>query len=74
MFPGSTNARIRLNLVIGNPPVQQSNAVPAGGGVDIWDQSPPGNNNSFTGNMCLSGVNAPCPALATDAIPRKPRQ
>ena len=72
VFPAATNSRIRGNVAVGNPGIQQSNSLPAGAGVDIWDQSAPGNNNSFTGNMCLSGVNAPCPAFATGAIPRKP--
>ena len=72
MLPAATNNRIRGNVVVGNPPIQQSNAVPTGGGVDIWDQSPPGNNNSFAGNMCLTAVNAPCPAFSTTAVPRKP--
>jgi hypothetical protein len=72
VFPASTNNRIRGNVVVGNPPIQQSNSVPAGGGVDIWDQSAPGNGNTFAGNMCLSAINAPCPAFSTNAVPRKP--
>jgi hypothetical protein len=72
VFPAATNSRIRGNVVVGNPPIQQSNSLPAATGVDIWDQSAPGNNNSFSGNMCLTAVNAPCPALSTTAVPRKP--
>jgi len=71
VFAQAVNNSIRQNLAIGNPPIQQSNSVPAGGGVDIWDQSPPNNNNTFVGNTCLTAVNAPCPA-ATSAVPRKP--
>jgi hypothetical protein len=71
VFLNAVGNAIRQNLAVGNPPIQQSNSVPTGGGVDIWDQSPPG-TNSFTGNMCLTAVNAPCPAFATGAIPRKP--
>jgi parallel beta-helix repeat protein len=71
VFPAATNNRIRSNVVIGNPPIQQSNSVPtSSGGVDIWDQSSPDNNNSFGGNVCLSGINAPCPALG---LPNKPQ-
>ena len=72
VFPAATNSRIRGNVAVGNPPIQQSNSVPAAAGVDIWDQSAPGNNNSFAGNTCLTAVNAPCPAFATAAVPRKP--
>ena len=72
VFLNAFGNAIRQNLAVGNPPIQQSNSVPAGVGVDIWDQSAPGNNNSFTGNMCLTAVNAPCPAVSTGAIPRKP--
>jgi parallel beta-helix repeat protein len=72
VFPAATNNRIRDNVVVGNPPIQQSNSVPAGGGVDIWDQSAPGNGNSFVDNMCLTAINASCPAFPTRAIPRKP--
>jgi parallel beta-helix repeat protein len=72
VFPAATNSRIRGNVVVGNPPIQQSNSVPTGGGFDIWDQSAPGNNNSFDRNMCLTGMNAPCPAFSTNAVPRKP--
>jgi len=73
VFPNANGNQMRQNIVVGNPPIQQSNSVPTGGGVDIWDQSPPGNNNSFLGNMCVTAVNAPCPAFPTDALPRKPK-
>jgi parallel beta-helix repeat protein len=72
VFPMANNNAVRQNVAVGNPPIQQSNSVPAGGGVDIWDQSPPSNNNTFAGNMCLTAVNAPCPAARSGAIPRKP--
>jgi hypothetical protein len=72
VFPNANGNQVRQNLVVGNPPIQQSTSVPAGGGVDLWDQSPPSNNNSFVGNTCLTAVNAPCPNVATQATPRKP--
>jgi parallel beta-helix repeat protein len=71
VFPLAANNAVRQNLAVGNPPIQQSTSVPAGGGVDIWDQSPPTNNNTFAGNLCLTAVNAEC-SSATSAIPRKP--
>jgi parallel beta-helix repeat protein len=71
VYPLGANNSIRQNLAVGNPPIQQSTSVPTGGGADIWDQSPPSNNNTFIGNMCLTAVNAPCSA-ASSAVPRKP--
>jgi len=71
VFPSAANNSIRQNLAVGNPPIQQSTSVPTGGGVDIWDQSPSTNNNSFAGNLCITAVNASCSAAAS-AIPRKP--
>ncbi len=72
VFPNATNSAVRQNVVVGNPPIQVSNSVPAGGGVDIWDQSDPQNNNTFAGNMCVTAINAPCPTVSTKAVPRKP--
>ena len=77
VFPLATNTRIRQNVVVGNPPIQVSNNVPAGPtspGVDIWDQSAPGNNNTFLGNLCVTAINASCPSVGTQAFPRKPGQ
>ena len=72
VFPAATNSEIRQNVVVGNPPIQQSNSVPAATGVDIWDQSAPSNNNHFLGNLCITAINAPCPTTSTQAVPRKP--
>ena len=72
VFPSASNNAVRQNLAVGNPPIQQSTSAPTGGGVDIWDQSAPTNNNTFLGNMCLTSVNAPCPTVVTGAVPRKP--
>jgi hypothetical protein len=53
----------RRNVVVGNPPIQVSNSFPAGPkGVDIRNGAVPG-TNTFEDNVCLTGVNAPCPAL-----------
>jgi parallel beta-helix repeat protein len=71
VFPLAANNSVRQNLAVGNPPIQQSTSVPAGGGVDLWDQSPASNNNTFAGNFCLTAVNASC-SSSTSAIPRKP--
>jgi parallel beta-helix repeat protein len=59
---------IRGNLVAGNPPVQVSvdhppgSPPPPGPGVDILSLAPAA-ANTFDGNICLSSVNGPCPAL-----------
>ncbi|PYR60202.1 MAG: hypothetical protein DMF91_12800 [Acidobacteria bacterium] len=71
IFPPATNTRVRGNVVVGNPPIQQSTGVPGTAGVDIWDQSAPG-ATSFDKNICVTGVNAPCPNLAPSQVPRKP--
>ena len=71
VFPAATNSKISGNVVVGNPPVQQSNSLPAGAGVDIWDQSARG-ATVFDRNVCVTAINAPCPDLSTSPIPRKP--
>ena len=73
VFPSARENSVRQNLAVGNPPIQQSTSVPTGGGVDIWDQSPPSNNNEFLGNQCLTVVNAVC-STSFGATPRKPVQ
>jgi hypothetical protein len=72
VFNAATNSAVRQNVVAGNPPIQQSNSVPTGGGVDIWDQSAPDNHNVFLGNLCVTAINAPCPNVSAGATPRKP--
>jgi parallel beta-helix repeat protein len=73
VFPAATNSAVRQNVAVGNPPIQISNSVPGGtAGADIWDQSAPGNNNVFLGNMCVTAINAPCPNVINGATPRKP--
>jgi parallel beta-helix repeat protein len=73
VFPTATNSSIRQNVVVGNPPIQVSNSVPAAtGGVDIWNQSAPDHNNIFIGNLCVTAINTSCPNISTQAIPRKP--
>jgi hypothetical protein len=53
---------IRRNLIVGNPPVQVSVDNPSTSGVDIKNQAAEG-LNTFQRNICLTSVNAPCPAL-----------
>lgn len=59
----------RRNVIVGNPPIQVSNSFPAGPeGVDIRNGAVSG-TNTFEDNVCLTGVNAPCPDLGR---PHKP--
>ena len=51
----------RRNLVVGNPPVQVSVDNPTSG-VDIKNLADDG-ANTLTHNVCLTSVNAPCPAV-----------
>jgi nitrous oxidase accessory protein NosD len=72
IFPPAVNNRIRGNVAVGNPPIQQSAGLPAAAaGVDIWDQAGPG-ANSVDRNVCITAIGASCPAFPVTAIPRKP--
>ena len=62
---------IRRNLIIGNPPVQMGLDHTANKGFDIKNLSPPG-QNSFTGNVCLTALNAPCPAPFESTLTASP--
>lgn len=63
MTAGVQGNIFRHNLVVGNPPVQVSVDHASTSGVDIKNTATAG-ANTFGGNICLTGVNAPCPALA----------
>jgi parallel beta-helix repeat protein len=62
---------IRRNVVIGNPPAQMAVDHTSNGGFDIKNLSPPG-QNSFTGNVCLTAMNAPCPAPFESSLTASP--
>jgi hypothetical protein len=53
---------IRRNLIIGNPAVQVDLDHAAAGGVDIRNLADDG-ANTFRDNICLTAINAPCPAF-----------
>jgi hypothetical protein len=67
----ATNTRIRGNVVVGNPPIQVSTAVPGSVGVDIWNLSASG-ATTFDKNLCTTSINAPCPGQPVGIVPRKP--
>jgi Right handed beta helix region len=62
MSAGVQGNVIRRNLIVGNPPVQLSVENPSTTAVDIQNAAADG-ANTFEGNICLTSVNAPCPAL-----------
>ena len=66
MVAGVQGNAFRANLVAGNPPVQVAVDHSSNNGVDIKNQAPAG-ANTFEDNVCLTGVNAPCPAVAPSA-------
>jgi hypothetical protein len=53
---------IRLNLIVGNPPIQIDVDHPSASGLDIKNLAPSG-ANTFQGNKCLTALNGPCPAI-----------
>jgi parallel beta-helix repeat protein len=57
---------IRGNTIVGNPPVQVAADHTSNGGFDIKNMAAAG-ANTFDNNVCLTGLNAPCPAASPDA-------
>jgi hypothetical protein len=53
---------IRRNFIVGNPPMQVSVDHNSTSGWDIKNLAADG-ANTFTHNVCLTSVNAPCPAI-----------
>jgi len=62
LAPGVQGNVIRRNLVVGNPPVQEAVDHTSTIGVDIKNMADDG-ANTFRGNVCLTSVNASCPAV-----------
>ena len=60
---GAVNNVIRDNVAVGNPAIQSANTRPTVQAVDILNMSPAG-QTTFERNVCLTSVNAPCPATA----------
>ena len=69
--PTAVTNIFRRNLVMGNPPIQVAVNNPASNGFDIWNLSPAG-ANTFQANVCLTSVNAPCPASAPPSLSANP--
>jgi parallel beta-helix repeat protein len=60
--PGVKGNNIRANTIVGNPPVQVAVDHTDYSGYDIKNLADDG-ANTFDGNVCLTAVNAPCPAV-----------
>lgn len=61
----------RRNFVVGNPPVQIAVTTPTTGGVDVKNLGEDG-TNTFQSNVCLTSVNAPCPASTQPSLTASP--
>ena len=59
---GARATVVRENTVVGNPPIQTSNTRSDLRALDIVNLAPAG-ETTFERNICLSALNAPCPAI-----------
>ena len=72
MFAGSAGNLFRKNFVIGNPSVETSvDHASATSGFDIQNLATVG-ANTFQANVCLTSVNAPCPASTPPSLTASP--
>jgi parallel beta-helix repeat protein len=62
LVPGVEGNIVRHNTVLGNPPVQLSVTFPQPDAVDIRNTATPG-ANTIEDNVCLTAINAACPAI-----------
>jgi parallel beta-helix repeat protein len=68
---GTQGNIIRQNILVGNPPVQVAVDHTSATGVDIKSLADDG-ANVFRGNVCLTSVNAPCPAATPPSLTATP--
>ena len=61
---GTLRNTFRRNVVVGNPPAQVSVDYATTSFADIRNLSG-SDSNTFQSNICLTSVNAPCPAFGT---------
>lgn len=62
---------VRRNVVLGNPPLEVSVDHPSAGSADIVNLATVG-ANTFQANVCLTAVNAPCPASTPPSLTASP--
>ena len=72
LSPQSRRTVLRQNTVIGNTPIQVGNTSPQAVAVDILNLAPAG-EVTFDQNLCVTAVNAPCPAVS-GSVGRKPQE
>ena len=60
--PATRDTLIRANMVIGNPAIQVGISHREARTADIVNLAPEG-QTTFERNVCVSGVNAPCPIV-----------
>jgi hypothetical protein len=72
LFPGSAGNLLRNNFIMGNPGVEASiDHASATSGFDVLNLATPG-ANTFQANVCLTSVNAPCPAFTPPSLTASP--
>jgi len=71
MTAGVRGNVIRRNLIVGNPAVQVDLDHTSTRGVDIRNLADDA-ANTFQANVCLTSVNAPCPASAPPSMTASP--
>jgi parallel beta-helix repeat protein len=60
--PGARETILRSNIVIGNPAIQVGSTHRDVRTADIVNMAPAG-QTTFERNVCVTGVNAPCPIV-----------
>src|SRR5262249_7107063 len=72
LFAGAAGNILRKNFIMGNPGVEASVDHPsATSGFDIRNLATVG-ANTFQANVCLTSVNAPCPASTPPSLTASP--
>jgi hypothetical protein len=67
LVAGVAGNTIRGNTIVGNPAIQVDVDHTSNGGLDIKNMSA-ADANIFDSNVCLTGLNAPCPVIVPDAV------
>ena len=71
LVAGALRNTFRRNLVVGNPPTQLALDYPSANFADVRNLSG-SDTNVFQANICLTSVNAPCPAIGPPSLTAKP--
>jgi parallel beta-helix repeat protein len=66
---GTRATVVRENTIVGNPAIQTGAARPEAQAVDILNLAPAG-QTTFERNVCVTSVNAPCPAITNGGRPQ----